>query len=77
MHVADGGEDTIALAEGLSLVRPNDQLLSHRWDWAQGKGEMDKEGKASRYLLCEYEQSLPGEEIRLATERGAIVSIPV
>jgi hypothetical protein len=71
MEVADDGEDTIALAEGLSLVRPNDQLLSHRWDWAQGKGEMDEEETASRYLLCEYEQYLPGEEIRLAPERGA------
>ena len=71
MNVAEEGESVIALGDGLSLVRPNDQLLSHRWDWAQGTGEMDEEATASRFLVCEYEQYIPGEKLRSAPERGA------
>jgi hypothetical protein len=68
--IAKGGEDTISLGNGLSLVRPNDRLLAHRWDWAQGKGEMEQEAEATRYLVCEYPQWVPGEEVRAAPERG-------
>ncbi len=71
MDVADEGDDVIALGDGLSLVRPDDQLLSQRWDWAQGKGEMDEEATASRYLVCEYEQYIPGEDCFQRLERGA------
>ena len=71
IDVADEGDSVISIGEGLSLVRPNDELLSHRWDWAQGTGEMDAEAAASRYLVCEYEQYIPGEGPRLASERGA------
>jgi hypothetical protein len=71
IDVADEGADVIAMGEGLSLVRPNEELLSHRWDWAQGTGEMNAEAAASRYLVCEYEQYIPGESSRLAPERGA------
>lgn len=38
LGIAITGDDLIRLSEGLSLVRPNDQLLAHRWDWAQGQG---------------------------------------
>jgi hypothetical protein len=71
MNVAEEGDDVIALGDCLSLIRPNDQLLSHRWDWAQGKGEMDEEATASRFLICEYEQYIPGENFLSAAERGA------
>ena len=71
LGIARDGEDSIRLSDGLSLVRPNDQLLAHRWDWAQGKGEMEQEGEATRYLVCEYPQWVPGESVRTAPERGA------
>jgi hypothetical protein len=71
MDVADEGERTIGLGDCISLVCPNDQLLSHRSEWTQGKGEMDEEATASRYLLCEYEQYISGENIRSVQERGA------
>ncbi|SDG00800.1 hypothetical protein [Terriglobus roseus] len=71
LGIAREGEDRISLGEGLSLVRPNDQLLAHRWDWAQGQGEMEQEAEAARYLVCEYPQWIPGESVRDAPERGA------
>jgi len=71
LGIAKGGDDSILLADGLSLVRPNDQLLAHRRDWVQGLGEMDEEAKATRYLLCEYPQWVQGEEWGAAPERGA------
>jgi hypothetical protein len=67
----DGDDERIPLSDGLSLVRPNDQLLAHRWDWAQGKGEMHQEAEATRYLVCEYPQWVLGEEVGAAPERGA------
>ena len=71
LDIARGGDDSIPLADGLSLVRPNDQLLAHRWDWVQGQGEMEAEAEATRYLLCEYPQWVQGEEWGAAPERGA------
>ena len=36
LGIAGEGDDSIPLSDGLSLVRPNDGLLRHRWDWVQG-----------------------------------------
>jgi hypothetical protein len=71
LGIAKNGDDSIPLGDGLSLVRPNNQLLAHRWDWVQGKGEMEREAEATRYLLCEYPQWVHGEEWGAAPERGA------
>jgi hypothetical protein len=67
--IAKNGEDSISLGDGLSLIRPHEQLLSHRWDWVQGRGEIEQEAKASRYLICEYPQYVPGEELEVTTQR--------
>jgi hypothetical protein len=71
LDIAEGGEDSIPLADGLSLVRPNDRLLGRRWDWVQGQGEMAEEAKATRYLVCDYPQWRQGEELETTRERGA------
>lgn len=71
LGIAKDGDDSISLSDGLSLVRPTDQLLAHRWDWAQGKCEIEEEAKATRYLVCEYPQWVPGEDWGAAPERGA------
>lgn len=70
LGIANGGDDSIPLRDGLSLVRPNDQLLAHRWDWVQGKGEIEEEAKATRYLRCEYPQWLPGKGEEIARQQG-------
>ncbi len=70
LGIAKRGDDSIPLGDGLSLIRPNDQLLAHRWDWVQGQGEMEEEAEASRYLRCEYPQWLPGEGTEIARQRG-------
>ena len=70
LGIAKGGDNSILLGDGLSLVRPNDQLLAHRWDWVQGKGEIEEEAKATRYLRCEYPQWLPGEGAENTRQRG-------
>ncbi len=70
LGIAKDGQDSILLRDGLSLIRPNDQLLAHRWDWVQGKGEIEEEAKAARYLQCEYPQWLPGEGAEIARQRG-------
>ena len=67
LGIGRDGADIIPLADGLSLVRPNDRLLAHRWDEVQGLGEMKEEAQASRYLVCEYPQWIEGrsfEEVR-------------
>jgi len=69
LGIAGEGDDSIPLSDGLSLVRPNDGLLRHRWDWVQGQGEMEEEAKATRYLVCEYPQWVPGENWDAAPER--------
>jgi len=69
LEIAREGDDSIPLSDGLSLVRPNDELLRHRWDWVQGQGEMEEEAKATRYLVCEYPQWVPGEDWDTAPER--------
>jgi hypothetical protein len=71
LDIARDGDDSILLSDGLSLVRPNEQLLAHRWDWVQGHGEMEQEAKATRYLVCEYPQWVQGEDWGAAPERGA------
>lgn len=71
LGIAKGGDDSIPLRDGLSLVRPNVQLLANRWDWVQGKGEIEEEGKATRYLQCEYPQWLPDFGTETAKQRGA------
>jgi hypothetical protein len=71
LGIAKDGDDRIPLRDGLSLVRPNDQLLAHRWDEAQGRYEMEQEAKATRYLVCEYPQWVQGEELEAAPERGS------
>jgi hypothetical protein len=71
LGIAKEGDDEILLSEGLSLVRPNAQLLTHRWDWAQGKGEIEQEENASRYLVCQYPSWVEGEKLGTAPERGA------
>ena len=71
LGIARDGDDSIPLGAGLSLVRPNDQLLAYRWDWAQGQGEMKQEAEATRYLVCEYPSWVQGEEWGAAPERGA------
>ncbi|NYF78417.1 hypothetical protein [Granulicella arctica] len=71
MDVADEGEHTIALGDGLSLVRPNDQLLSHRWDWAQGKGEMDEEATASRTYFANTSSTSLGKTYAQRRNGGA------
>jgi len=68
--IAKAGDDSISLGDGLSLVRPNEELLRHRWDEVQGRFEMDQEAKATRYLVCEYPQWLPGEGALASQERG-------
>lgn len=71
LNIAKGGADCIPLREGLSLVRPNDQLLAHRWDWVQGQGEMKEEAEeATRYLVCEYPQWSPGYDAETTRQRG-------
>lgn len=70
LGIAREGEDSILLSDGLSLVRPNDELLRRRWDFVQGQGEMEEEAKATRYLVCEYPPWMPGEEWGAARERG-------
>jgi hypothetical protein len=69
LGIAGEGDDSIPLSDGLSLVRPNDGLLRHRWDWVQGQGEMEEEAKATRYLVCEYPQWVPGEDWDATPER--------
>jgi len=71
LGIAKEGDESIRLRDGLSLVRPNSELLARRWDWAQGQGEIEEEAKATRYLVCEYPQYVPGEELDAAPERGA------
>jgi hypothetical protein len=71
LGIASGGDVSLPLADGLSLVRPNDRLLARRWDWGQGQGEMREEAEATRYLVCEYQQWVQGEELGAAPERGA------
>src|ERR1700726_5113106 len=71
LGIARDGDDSIPLRDGLSLVRPTDELLASRWNWAQGQGEMEQEAKATRNLLCEYPQWVKGEEWGAAPERGA------
>jgi hypothetical protein len=75
LGIARGGDDSIPLADDLSLVRTNDQLLAHRWNWAQGQGEVEEEAEATRYLVCEYPQWAPGEGWGVARcwERPAVV----
>ncbi len=71
LDIAKLGDDEIPLRDGLSLVRPNPQLLAHRWDWAQGSSEMEREEKeTTRYLVCEYGEYVPFEQWRTAPERG-------
>jgi hypothetical protein len=71
MGIARDGDESIVLGDGLSLVRPNAQLLAHRWDWVQGKGEIEEEAKATRYLRCEYPQWLPDYDTETARQRGS------
>lgn len=59
LGIAREGEDSILLSEGLSLERPNDELLRHRWDEVQGRHEMEEEAKATRFLVCKYPQWVP------------------
>lgn len=46
LGIARDGDDRIPLSDGLSLVRPNDQLLARRWDEIQGRHEMQEEANA-------------------------------
>jgi hypothetical protein len=69
--IAEEGHDSIFLRDDLSLVRPNNNLLNHRWNWAQGQGEIEQEGKATRYLVCEYPQWVPDGGNETARERGS------
>ena len=71
LDIAYKGDDEITLGEGLSLVRPNKQLLAHTWDAAQGTEEIKQEEEAPRYLVCKYQSWIPGEEWEAAPERGA------
>jgi hypothetical protein len=71
LDIASGGDDSIPLADDLSLVRPNNRLLAHRDGWVQGRGEMQQEAEATRYLVCEYPQWVRGEELGAGLERGA------
>ena len=52
--IANDGEEEISLAGGLSLIRPNEQLLAHRWKWVMNEQEFAEEATASRYLMCRY-----------------------
>jgi hypothetical protein len=70
LDIATGGNDSIPLADGLSLLRPNTRLLAHRDGWVQGQGEMQQEAEATRYLLCEYPEWVRGEELGAGLERG-------
>jgi hypothetical protein len=71
LGIASGGEDHIRLGDGLWLVRPNTQLLSHRWDWVQSQGEMqEEEERTSRYLVCEYPSWIEGEDSAITQNRG-------
>ena len=54
MGIAREGDDCIAISDGLSLVRPNEQLLRYRWDYVQGQHEMEMEGKLARYLVSTF-----------------------
>jgi hypothetical protein len=71
LGIAKKGDDEIPLREGLSLVKPNPQLLAHTWDEAQGKTEIEQEKKSSRYLVCKYPSWVQGENWGGASERGA------
>ena len=71
LDIARAGDDEIPLSEGLSLVRPNDQLLAYRRDWVQGQSEIQEEATASRYLVSKYPSWILGTEAGAVRERGA------
>lgn len=71
LDIARAGDDAIPLGEGLSLVRPNEQLLAHRRETVQGTEEIRQEEEASRYLVCNYPSWILGEEPEAARERGS------
>jgi hypothetical protein len=52
--IALDGPDTIALTDDLSLVRPDQTFLAHRWDDVMTQAEIKDEATASRYLVCHY-----------------------
>jgi hypothetical protein len=57
--IANSGEEEIPLAPGLLLIRPNEQLLAHRWKWVMNEQEFAEEATASRYLMCRYPAWIP------------------
>lgn len=71
LGIAKKGDDEIPLGEGLSLVKPNPELLARRWDWVQGKGEIKQEEDSSRYLVCKYPSWVQGENWGGASQHGA------
>lgn len=71
LGIAMQGDENIPLGEGLSLVKPNAQLLANTWDWVQGKAEIEQEENASRYLICKYPSWVKGESSAATLERAA------
>jgi hypothetical protein len=55
-RVAMNGDDEIPLVDGLSLVRPNDQLVSGRWSNTVNQMDEAEIKAASRFLVCRYEE---------------------
>ena len=64
--IAKNGEEEIHLAEGLSLIRPNEQLLARRWKWVMNEQEFAEEATASRYLMCRYPSWIPDGDAQVA-----------
>lgn len=69
-RIAPDGDDEIPLGEGLSLVRPNKELLDRRWDWVSSKHDFEDEEKADRYLLCRFPRWSPDYNHESAREFG-------
>jgi hypothetical protein len=69
-YVAAEGADELPLANGLSLVKPNDSLLSGNSPWAMSEGDIADSKTASRFLVCHYELPLIGEAEQPDLDKG-------
>lgn len=65
------GDDEIPLADGLSLARPNDRLKSGRWSHTVNETDEQEIKAASRFLVCNYEQSDDAEARRIARNEAS------
>lgn len=69
--IAPQGDDEIPLSkDDLFLVRPNERLLSERWNYLMSEQEFTEAATASRYLVCKYPTSVPGLSDLQAKAKG-------